>query len=166
MKQNIALLVTLLICMNIFFQSCKKELTDIDVALYNESKSTTGFTYYKNDATIKPKSNESPHSKYFRVRFNAIAQAALTDNGKLPAGSTFPEGSLIVKELYDSPTADLKFLAIMKKESANENAVDGWLWLEIKGDGGAYISSKEKGSQCVSCHSTNDRDYTRLFDLF
>lgn len=166
MKTKIIYFATILISVFLIFQSCKKEATDLDIALYNESKSSSGFTYYQTDSTIKKSSNESAHSPYFRVRFNSIAQAKLTDNGKLPVGEEFPEGSLIVKELYDSQSGELKLLAIMKNETGNEYAVNGWLWLEIKADGDNFISAKEKGKACVSCHSINHRDYTRIFDLF
>ncbi len=145
---------------------CKKNATGADKVLFDKSNTTAGFTYYKNDNAIFPSSSASPHNKFFRVRFNAVAQAALTDNGKLPAGGTFPDGSLIVKELYDSPTGELKLLAVMEKASTNSAAGQGWLWAEYEPDSKVYFSVDKKGNGCISCHSTNQRDYVRLFELF
>jgi hypothetical protein len=87
--------------------SCKKENTNIDATLYNEIKSVGGFIYYKGDNTVLQSSTASAHTPYFRVRYNSTAYAALTDNGKLPVGATFPDGSVVVKELYTSLTGEL-----------------------------------------------------------
>lgn len=158
--------------------SCKKDnssevittptpivVPNTDSLLYAKSKES-GYVWYQQNDSIKRSSTASAHSKYFRVRFNGIAQAALTDNGRLPQGATFPQGSFVVKELYDSATAPLKLLAMMYKDSTNSLAVNGWVWLELKGDGGQYISATEKGAQCIGCHAVNSRDQVRVFDLF
>ena len=137
----------------------------MDSFLFEKSRES-GFSWYQQNDSIKRSANASAHSKYFRVRFNTVAQAALTNNGRLPQGATFPNGSLIVKELYDSATAPLKYLAMMYKDSSHALAVNGWVWLELKGDGGNYISATEKGAQCTGCHAANSRDQVRLFDLF
>jgi len=169
MKTKFVLLAAMFFSINIVLHSCKKDddaPTDLDVELYNESKDAVGFTYYKTDSAIIPSSVASGHPGFFRVRFNAVAQAALTDNGKLPQGESFPNGTLIVKELYESQTGALNLLAIMKKDPSNEYSKDGWVWAELRADGGNYISAKDKGDACVSCHSINHRDKTRLFDIF
>jgi Cytochrome P460 len=127
--------------------------------------STTGYTYYKNDDALRPSSSASPHSRYFAVKFDTIAYSVLTDDGKLPVDGTFPVGSLVVKELYDTEDGALVLYAVMKK-SASENAKNGWLWAEFKADGATFYSVSEKGASCVGCHSINHRDYMRLFDLF
>lgn len=157
--------------------ACKKEtntytptpttqvVLDTDSLLFAKSKEA-GFVWYQQNDSIMRSSAPSAHSKYFRVRFNSIAYASLTDNGRLPKGVKFPQGSLVVKELYDSATAPLKLIAIMYKDTAHNLAANGWVWLELKGDGGKYISATEKGAQCTGCHSVNSRDEVRLFDLF
>ena len=114
MKQKTIAVLFFMLCAGLLMQ-CKKEATGLDKELLDRSKATTGFTYYKNDNTIKASSPQSAHNAFFRVRFNAIAQAALTDNGKLPVDSVFPEGSLIVKELYDTQNGALKILAVSEK---------------------------------------------------
>jgi hypothetical protein len=145
---------------------CKKQAEGEDKVLFEKSNSTSGFVYYKNTDEILNSSQPSAHNKYFRTRFNSIASAALTDNGKLPIGTNFPEGSLVVKELFDSKTGSLKLIAVMEKLSGNSAAANGWLWAEYTPDGKVVVSLDEKGKSCVSCHSTNARDYVRLFELF
>lgn len=144
--------------------SCSKT-TDEDKSLYEKVKSDAGFTFYKNNTTVLQSSGSSPHNAYFRMRYNSIAINAMTDSGKLPVGGTFPEGSLVVKELYDSPTGSLKLLAVMEKASQGSTGA-GWKWAEYTTDGKAAYSVAKKGEGCISCHSTNSRDYNAVFNLF
>lgn len=166
MKKQFLSTLFVLICTSLILSQCKKA-TEEDKALFDKSKETTGFTYYKNDNTVLPSSSASAHNSFFRVRFNATAQAALTDNNKLPAGGSFPDGSLIVKELYDSQNGSLALLAVMEKASTNSASGAGWLWAEFKPDGKIVHSTSKKGEGCISCHSlSGNRDYVRLFELF
>ena len=104
--------------------------------------------------------------RFFKVRMNAKARSVLGADGKLPVGSVFPEGSIVVKDLYNTVGGARQLVAIMRKESANPYAKEGWLWAEMQADGGAYVSAKDKGVLCTGCHSSNDRDFVRTFDLF
>lgn len=166
MQVKSAYLVSAAIALSFILTQCKKT-TETDTALYDRSKSASGFTYYKNSDSIRVSSSPSAHNPYFRVRFNSIAQAALTDNGKLPAGGSFPDGSLIVKELYDAPGGSLQLLAIMEKTSSNSASGNGYLWAEFDQDGKAVFSTSKKGNGCISCHSNSgNRDLARLFELF
>lgn len=166
MKIKSAIIFSAAIAMGFFLSQCKKT-TETDTALFDKSKSVTGFSYYKNSDSIHVSSSPSAHNPYFRVRFNSIAEAALTDNGKLPVGGSFPDGSLIVKELYDSPGGSLQLLAVMEKASANSASGNGYLWAEFEPDGKAAFSTSKKGNGCISCHSaTGNRDLVRLFELF
>jgi Cytochrome P460 len=166
MKFNILYLFSFVFLLSTLTESCKKEATDMEITLFNEFSNTTGYTYYKGNTAIVASSSESPHNRFFRVRFNAIAKNALTNNGKLPVGGAFPEGSIIVKELYDSATGQLAFYAIMKKMTGDSNAGSNWLWAEYSPDGKIAYSVTKKGGGCISCHNTNGRDLVRLFDLF
>ncbi len=145
------------------FQACKDDSKgmDPDKALFSEL-SSAGYTYYQGGALLNPTA-PSPHGT-FKLRFNSIASAALDGTGELPAGNVFPNGSIIVKEVYTGST--LSLYAITKKEPANPNAGSGWLWAELKPDGAAAYSVTLKGSGCVSCHSTlPNRDLAKTFDL-
>lgn len=168
---NMKLLFSALFSLSVFVFACTKEQKKDDTDAVNQTifeDITVGknYTFYKGDPSVVPSSPQSAHNAFFRVRFNAIASAALIDNGKLSINGTFPEGSIIVKDLYDSQTGSIVLYAVMKKESANANSNKGWLWIEYNAAGKEIYKISSKGNGCVSCHSTNHRDYVRLFDLF
>ncbi len=103
---------------------------------------------------------------FIKVRFNSVAASALDSTGKLPAGQVFPNGSVIVKEMYSSASGGLNLFAIMKKDASNENSGSSWLWGEYKPGGDVVFSVTKKGNGCISCHSSPDnRDLTKVFDL-
>lgn len=158
---NRTLIFLLAVCLH---SACKKDKSSSeDKELFDEMVNNS-YTYYQNSQAILNAAGISPHGN-FKLKFNATAQAALDSTGKLPAGSSFPSGSLIFKEVYGSGTA-LSLYAIMKKAPGNSNAGSNWLWAEYKPDGETIVSVKEKGSGCISCHSGNvNRDLTNSFDL-
>jgi hypothetical protein len=134
---------------------------DPDEALFEEIMGS-GYAYYQGGA-ILPADSASPHGS-FRLRFNTIAQSALDSTGELPAGGTFPDGSILVKEVYDSTSLDL--YAVMKKDPSNSNAGSGWLWAEYDTDESVINPINNNGTACVSCHSaTPNRDLVRTFDF-
>lgn len=140
---------------------------NIDSILYLQSSETAQqFLPYKNVDSIWISSAETGHSGFFKVRLNAIARSVLGPDGKLAPGKTFPDGSLIVKDLYTDKNGPRMLVAIMKKESLNPYSAQGWLWNELLEGGGDYVSAKQSGAKCVGCHSANDRDFVRVFDLF
>lgn len=147
----------------VIIQSCKKDKSDPDAdsALYSET-TTAGYTYYQSGNLLSGVS-PSPHGS-FKLRFNATALAALDSTGELPAGSSFPTGSIIVKEIFSA--SNINLLAVMKKDPSNSNAGSGWVWAEFNPDGSTAFSTGKKGDGCISCHSgTPNRDLTRTFDL-
>jgi len=150
----------ILSCIVIAAYACKKE-TDTDRALYDETIQS-GYVYYQN-AALLPGLGNSPHGS-FKLRFNAIAAAALDSTGELPVGSTFPDGSIIVKDVYSG--SNITLYAVMKKDASNSDAGDGWLWAEFEPNGKTIISTSKKGNSCIGCHSGNtNRDLTNTFDL-
>lgn len=147
-------------CIVIVAYACKKE-TDTDRALYDETKQS-GYVFYQSGALL-PGLGNSPHGE-FKLRFNNIAASVLDSTGELPTGSTFPDGSVIIKEVYNGNNIDL--LAVMKKSPADSDAGEGWLWAEYEPDGKVIISTSKKGNSCIGCHSGNtNRDLTNTFDL-
>ena len=160
----------LLAALGLLLMQCRKEQTappaETDQLLFAKAKLLTSFTYYKANDSIYKSSPQSAHVAYFRVRFNAIAQAALTDGGKLPMGGSFPTGSLIVKELHqDSLGNSPSGYAIMEKLPNDTTQAETWVWAEYNLSGTGYTINK-KGAICTGCHSMNDRDKVRLFNLF
>ncbi len=152
-----------------------KELEDWAIELnYSEFVLETGKSFesaislYKKSSAFLPKSSGTGHSESFlRTRFNSIAMAKLGTDGKVMAGISFPEGSLIVKELYNDTTKVSKY-AILYKQSSNPNADSkGWVWGYLNGDGTVIASADKKGSGCISCHSqTGSIDYTLMNKYF
>lgn len=150
----------------IIIQSCKKDKendidTGADSALLSEIGGS-GYTYYQSGnllAGVSP----SPHGS-FKLRYNATAFSVLDSTGELPIGSSFPTGSIIVKEIFSDTI--ISILAVMKKDPSNENAGSGWLWAEYRTDGSVVFGTGKKGDGCISCHGgTPNRDLTRTFDL-
>ncbi|MEO8085607.1 MAG: cytochrome P460 family protein [Bacteroidota bacterium] len=160
-------ITTILLLLIAVSQSCKKKdetnpANDTELfALVGQS----GYTYYNGTPGITAGVGNSPHG-FERVRFNATAQAALDTTGKLPAGNSFPAGSVIVKEIYTSATGSINLYAVMKKDPSSSVSGSGYLWAEFKPDGTASFSTGKKGDGCISCHSGSaNRDLARTFDL-
>ena len=115
MKKYISI-TTVLFLIILISQSCKKDKSspENDSALFSLI-GQSGYTYYVGTPGITAGVGNSPHG-FERVRFNATAQAALDSTGKLPAGNSFPTGSVIVKEIYTSASGTINQYAIMKKD--------------------------------------------------
>ncbi|MCB2220559.1 MAG: cytochrome P460 family protein [Bacteroidetes bacterium] len=157
-------LVVFLMSLIFVIQSCKKDEseTELDNQLYDEIKSSTGYLFYQDGDTLSGVS-PSPHGS-FRLRFNTTAQNVLDSIHELPAGSTFPTGSILVKEVYKNNALNL--LVVMKKNPSGTDAASGWQWAEFNPDGSVFYSTSKKGDACVSCHTSSpNRDLTKTFDL-
>lgn len=134
------------------------ELAYSDKALLDSCRNSEAFVYYQNSNSIiqvSPSSN-SPHGA-FKLKFNKIAAKALTDNGKLPVGQKFPEGSMVVKEISSNG-----IYALMYKHN------NAWLWAEMHNNGSIIHSVyKDATSACVSCHNQNgQRDLVVSFHFY
>ena len=146
------------------FASCEKDYTntELDQQLFNEIRSNEGYLYFQNGDTLAG-AVPSPHG-FFRLRFNTNAQAVLDSANELPVGSSFPTGSILVKEVIKNGTLDL--LIVMKKNPTGPEAASGWQWAEYRTDGSVEYSLAKNGDACISCHSAGtNRDLTRTFDL-
>ena len=97
-KITFYLLLTLILA--VVIQSCKKDkMKNNDKDLYAEI-SENSYVYYQNGKLLNGVS-PSPHGS-FKLRFNAVALAALDSLGELPKGASFPTGSMLVKEVYEN----------------------------------------------------------------
>lgn len=65
-----------------------------------DSINLPNLKYYKNNPGNLVPGTNGPHGPY-KLRFNDIGYNALTDDGKLPVGGAMPNGSLIVKDIYN-----------------------------------------------------------------
>ncbi len=110
-------------------------------------------------------SGSSAHQPRIRVRMNAKAFAALRD-GRLPSGATFPNGSIVFKEVL-STSGVANLYAIMYKDSSSSAARNGWLWAEYRPDGRTEYSLNNRGGACIACHSLDEgprNDFVRSFE--
>ena len=106
------------------------------------------------------------HRPVIRVSLNAIAAGAL-QNGRLPSGGRFPDGSIVFKEIRPTATASPTLYAVMVKDSANSLAGNGWLWAEYGPTGSVTFSISNRGSACTSCHLREQgpgNDLVRTFE--
>ncbi|MBA3681506.1 MAG: hypothetical protein H0W73_10135 [Bacteroidetes bacterium] len=143
--------------------SCTKKVAKDPNLAYSDfalldSINMGSFTYYKNDpATFLP-GTIGPHGPY-KLRFNKTGFNALTDNGKLPVGKSMPNGSFIVKDIYDGNN-EITLYAFMYKYSGS------WLWGEIKPNKEVLYSVYRNPSTCINCHSqTGNRDLVTTFNF-
>lgn len=143
----------------IIISSCKNDkginpnLAYDDKAFYDTIKNKT-FYYYK-DQDVEYNGSTGPHG-VFKLSFNNIAKQALTDNGKLPIGAKFPDGSMILKDIK-SPA----WYAFMYKKSGT------WLWGELSKTGDVIFSVKTEPNLCVSCHNqSGNRDLVVAFNFY
>jgi hypothetical protein len=123
-----------------------------------DSINAPGLKYYKNNpGNLLPGTN-GPHGPY-KLRFNNIGYNALTDNGKLPVGGAMPNGSLIVKDIYDGNN-NITLYAFMYKRSG------AWLWGEIKPNKEVVYSVDRNPFTCINCHSqAGNRDLVTTFNF-
>jgi hypothetical protein len=148
--------------------SCKKEEKEIDKELYELAKETSGFVWYKNTSTLLSKSSGSGHPQTsLRTRYNSTAANKLDANGKIIANVTFPEGSLIVKELYENASSLTRYAILYKKSDSPFADAKGWVWGYINADGKVTEAASNKGKACISCHNQSDNiDYMLMNKFF
>lgn len=148
--------------------ACKKEATGTDKELYEMAKASSGFTWYNNSDALLNKSAGSGHPQPFlRTRYNSVASSILDTAGKVQVGATFPEGSLIVKELYSNSNTLARYAILYKMAASADADARGWVWGYVNSDGTVAESSSKKGSACISCHlQANNIDYTLMNKYF
>ncbi len=107
----------------------------------------------------------SAHHPLVRTSLNAPALDAL-QNGKLPAGTKFPNGSVIFKDVRTNSGTTVTY-AVMYKNMDNRLAGNGWLWAEFNPNGSIGYSITNRGAGCTSCHSLErgpENDFVRTFE--
>lgn len=135
--------------------SCKHEENgdNTDADLLEIARNTDGYVWYKEDDMLLPRSAGSGHSQAFlRTRFSPIAATVLDTNGKVLPDTTFPNGSVIVKELYENTTTLSLYALLYKKPDHPYADASGWVWGYVKPNGDVQVSARERGAPCRSCH--------------
>jgi hypothetical protein len=138
----------------------------LDLVMQREPFTT--FTLFPNtDSLISGRLEGSEaHQPLVRVSMNAKALTALVSD-TLPDGATFPDSSIIFKEVRGSST--IFFYAVMYKDRDNPLAANGWLWGEYRSNGLDFPngSIQRSGANCVGCHSLEEgpgNDLVRTFE--
>ncbi|CAN5693810.1 hypothetical protein BH11BAC1_BH11BAC1_06040 [soil metagenome] len=170
-KKNISISTILLVLFfSVYLISCTKDKYEdrINYELFLMAKGTVGFKWYLNSDVIKPKSSGSGHSKPFlRTRYNSVASTQLDSTGQIIPGSIFPEGSLVVKELFDDATTLGRYAVLFKKTGDANADAKGWIWGYINADGTIAEPSSNKGKACSGCHSQSGNiDYMLMSKYF
>ncbi|HEY3249496.1 MAG TPA: cytochrome P460 family protein [Ignavibacteria bacterium] len=138
-----------------------------DKALFQWISSQADYSYYRNDSTIlaTSKETERAHDDFMRVRLNSKALSVLDSAGKLPKDASFPDSSIIIKEIYsDKNQASPDLFAIIVKMKGDKNSGKDWLWAEYTPSGETEYSVTKNGRVCVKCHRSGD-DYVRILKI-
>jgi len=141
--------------------------TDAELlALVTQTEPFAGYALFPNaDSVVAGTLNGSEaHAPMVRVSLSAKAAGALVD-GALPPGGSFPDSSIVFKEIRSGATTT--FYAVMYKDRDNPLAANGWVWGEFRANGSTLFSVANRGSGCVSCHMREqgpDNDLVRTFE--
>ena len=75
------------------------------------------------------------------------------------ANASFPEGSLVIKELSNGTSPSL--YAMLYKSSESEYADGrGWVWGYVFPNGDVATTAEDKGAICTGCHlQSHNIDY-------
>ena len=162
--------ISLLLFLLMFFNSCTNDKAErvslSDAALLELIQSNAGYQYYKNSTDTLVSDPSSPHGSFVRIRFNQTAASAMNSDLSNLGGSRFPDGSIVVKEIYATSGGDLKFYAAMFKTSMDENTGGDWIWGEYRDNGETFYSTSKKGTDCTACHgASGNTDLVRTFSL-
>jgi len=131
----------------------------------NSSMLTNGASMWKHITVDKPYTQwalwpgkgemykgRQPHGAFLTTYVSKEAKQAI--EGK---EGKFPQGSIIVKENYNSDKT-LAAITVMYKDKGYNPQAGDWFWVKYKPDGTASAQGKVKG--CIKCHSARaDNDY-------
>ena len=145
------------------------DVISADVQLFTFVTQVQPFTSYvlfprADSVTSGTLNGSSAHQPMVRVSMNATALSAL-QNDTLPAGTAFPDSSVIFKQIISNGQTVL--YALVYKDRTNPLAGNGWLWAEYQPDGGVMFSVMSRGSSCTGCHALDQgprHDFVRTFE--
>ena len=106
------------------------------------------------------------HQPVVRVSMNATAFSAL-QNGALPSGAAFTDGSIIFKEIRTGGQTTLYAIEYKDRTNPLAESTSGWLWAEYFPDGRVFFSINTRGGGCIGCHSREQgpqNDFVRTFE--
>ncbi len=133
-----------------------------DVSLYALAQPAASWTFFKRSSTPIARSSRPHPETHALVRYNTQAATQLDASGKVRAGASFPDSSIIVKTLSNGSTL-VTYSVMMKLRGSSSAGFDGWIWAEYEPNGAVKYSTAGRGGACSSCHSSGI-DYTRMND--
>ena len=142
--------------------------TDAELfALVTQIEPFASYTLFPNadEITAGRLNGSNAHRPLVRTSLNETALGAL-QNGKLPSGTSFPDGSVVFKEVRTDNGATVTY-AVMYKSRDSRLAGNGWLWAELNPNGTVGYSVTNRGGACTGCHSLErgpQNDFVRTFE--
>ena len=133
-----------------------------DADLFTLAKIGPTWTFYKRNSTPIERSSRPHPETHALVRYNSRAATQLDAAGKVKSGASFPDSSIIVKELSNG-SALSTYTVMMKLRGSSSAGFDGWVWAEYSPTGSVKYSTSGRGGSCSTCHSSGI-DYTRMND--
>lgn len=101
--------------------------------------------------------------------FGGLHHVYVNDKGvkALKNGGTYPDGSVLVFDLYNAKeengayvATDRKFIGLMVKDSKKYKDTGGWGWEVFKGNAKSGGNVKDAKTECFNCHaSQHESDY-------
>jgi hypothetical protein len=152
--------------------------TYTDSELFNLAR--TGTFFHSTRTTPTPyhsRLTAGGHGGFIRVKFNSIANAALTDNGKLPLNSKISKWlSCCQRNLQTTEAIRLPFLAVMLKRNIGNQRRRRLGMGANTTPMGVCFGTVNRGADCVPCHrltaqtsnvpgDLGHRDFVRTFGL-
>lgn len=164
---QLCLIICISSCMLLSCTNDKGESVSInDGTFFKLINTIQGFQYFKRTTDTLVSASGSPHGSYMRVRFNQTAVESMNNDLNALNADRFADGSIVVKEIYDSPAGNLKLYAAMFKTTVDANTGGGWIWAEYGPGGDVVYSTNRKGADCTGCHSSSgNQDLIRTFAL-
>lgn len=95
--------------------------------------------------------------------FGGLHHVYVNDKGlkALKNGGTYPDGSILVFDLYDVKedngayvATDRKFIGLMVKDSKKYKDTGGWGWDVFKGNAKTGGNVKDAKTECFNCHAS------------
>lgn len=133
-----------------------------DADLKTLIQASPNWVYYKRSTTPITRSSVPHPEQQALVRFNPQASTQLDAAGKVKSAASFPDSSVIVKELSTNGVLGT-YAVMMKLRNSASAGFGGWIWAEYERDGRVRYSTAGRGAACSSCHSPGI-DYTRMND--
>ena len=149
--------------------ACKHEAgtAPLDAELYQMALNSSGSVWYKNSPDLLPRSTGSGHSEAFlRTRFNGVAATALDSLYRVVADTTFPPGSLIVKELWSDANTLGSYAVLLKRPESEAADAGGWVWGYLRANGEVRAPALDRGAACRTCHTQDGEIDATLMNLY